>query len=57
MRRETNDVESTEVSTDTDSLALQRQRLLMHTLPRLAPDSRGFLQVFVGRIDEPRTIQ
>jgi len=53
MRRETNDVKST----NTDSLALQHQRSSMYTLPRLAPDYRVFLQVFVGGIDEPRTIQ
>jgi len=40
MRRETNDVERTEVSTDTDGLALQLQRCSMYTLPRLAPDYR-----------------
>jgi hypothetical protein len=51
MRRETNDVESTEVSTDTDSLALQLRRCSMYALRRLAPDYRVSLQVFVGRID------
>ena len=51
MRRETNDVESTEAFADTDSLALELQRCSIYTLPRLAPDYRVFLQMFVGRID------